>query len=444
MFSDKESFNKVVVEFKKQDKKLKDSLRDKRSKQDFFEHPTIRNYLSRKADSIIFSENHPQLIDSTTKENKKKTDHYELKIYKLFPDLFPYRNADVNSPTFYNQTTFYNHFPFLRALYYNALTSNDISVELGCQNKLEMCPIFFDSDFLHHKIQKTPSTFSRFLLKSISLSGHMFTMISIRNPETSEVLCTLILDSELSTFSNQVKARLHSKRWYTSFDEFDGLSNAPDTFFAITNYLDKHFSLGFDKSLELEKRSFYVINEKEQIALFLNWEKNKGSKEVYDRIATDPRVKILFDLNFEADNTWSLELTFTKMPPIINVSHNLQLTKGDNNCTLFSLNFIQAIAKMLSNKELADKIYALANHSDNVENIPTKEILVEIFREELKSYLPCYYGPTKIAKSQEELKNYHLRQRWNIGSSSLSFFYPLKSNESLNLEENRTILDCKV
>ncbi|MBA2651655.1 MAG: hypothetical protein H0U73_05255 [Tatlockia sp.] len=85
---------------------------------------------------------------------------------------------------------------------------------------------------------------------------------------------------------------------------------------------------------------------------------------------------------------------------------------------------------MLKDIEVADRIYKLSlavANPDNLENQKAKNALVRIFSEDLKSYLPCYYNQEDTKKSNEEIKEHHLKQRWNLGSASLPFFYPVES-----------------
>src|SRR6476620_839769 len=72
-------------------------------KQSFWTNPIIISYLSRA--SICFKDEHPLLIPSLNQTDYETSDHYELEVYKAFPDLVPFRNEFIVSPEFYASGT---------------------------------------------------------------------------------------------------------------------------------------------------------------------------------------------------------------------------------------------------------------------------------------------------------------------------------------------------
>ncbi len=78
---------------------------------------------------------------------------------------------------------------------------------------------------------------------------------------------------------------------------------------------------------------------------------------------------------------------------------------------------------MLSDKQTADRIFNIAKTIQTDKNAEAE--LVKVFREDLKAYLPCYYDTdTGLAKSEEELREFHLQQRWELGGLSLPLRFP--------------------
>ena len=92
------------------------------------------------------------------------------------------------------------------------------------------------------------------------------------------------------------------------------------------------------------------------------------------------------------------------------------------------MNFIEAMVEMLKQPKIADRIFGLARTVKSNPDAPG--ILVHIFQEDLKAYLPCYYDKaTGAPKSRAELEAFHLKQRWEIGGKSLSILHPLEQTK---------------
>lgn len=122
--------------------------------------------------------------------------------------------------------------------------------------------------------------------------------------------------------------------------------------------------------------------------------------------------------------------------PFIDASHHIQVSPEDSNCTIYGYKFIEAVAKMLNEPLHAQRIFALA---ENVEkgNLQASNDLREIFNEELKNYLPCYYT-NKHHNAPADIKEFHLQQRWNIGSEVFACCYaPKPTAEKISSEPKR-------
>lgn len=125
--------------------------------------------------------------------------------------------------------------------------------------------------------------------------------------------------------------------------------------------------------------------------------------------------------------------------PFIDASHDIQAAQDDGNCSLYGYNFLDAIAKMLNDKEIAEKIVKLAKLVSE-KNVEAEYALQRIFTEDLKNYLPCYYVDGQ-KKSFADLKEFHLAQRWNLGSDLLSQRYPARmTSEEIVTEPKRSPL----
>lgn len=149
------------------------------------------------------------------------------------------------------------------------------------------------------------------------------------------------------------------------------------------------------------------------VTLLLN---NLQDKNYFDYIS----ARILDYVSMNINGKFSGQIIQT---PFIDVSHNLQLGNDDMNCALYSLNFIKGLTEMLKNREIADKAYALASNIKT--SLSAEEELRIIFQETLKEYIPEYYDPHGTKKSPKALQEFHLQQRWDLGTLSLETFFPI-------------------
>ena len=117
-------------------------------------------------------------------------------------------------------------------------------------------------------------------------------------------------------------------------------------------------------------------------------------------------------------------LTHQPKMPIISVPHPLQYEgENDNNCVLYSMQMIEALVNLLDEPCKAELVFKWAEAA-NKKNLDAQDELFDFFSDTFRTYLPCYYNPiTREPKSPRELREFHLRQRWNIGSESFSMSY---------------------
>ena len=126
--------------------------------------------------------------------------------------------------------------------------------------------------------------------------------------------------------------------------------------------------------------------------------------------------------------------------PFIDASHHLQIEKDDKNCALYGISFIQGIGEMLKQPTIAGSVFELAR---SVKSNPSATAqLVRIFQEDLKAYLPCYYDASGSKKSQKEIEDFHLHQRWELGRRSISVLHPIKE-PMIRISEKNLFLEKK-
>ena len=325
-----EQFVAAVAEFeraheRKITKFLSSSLpEDQALIEEFFTHPIIYNYLSRKADTVHFLNNKP--ADSCLTP-------IEVEIYKLRPDLFPFRNETDNDG-------FYLSGAGKSTNFYLSLQNRYNHENLSITSARDIYEI---REHLDRRLSEKSDRLERFILTPNWKDGHATCMVHIVNPESRRVMASVFINS-----------------WQHQ---------------DYVNFLSYRFNLDATQAVE-------------------------------NNIQVDPN-----------------DVTRRKIP-FIDVSHQLQVLNEDSNCTLYGYNFIEAIAKMLGEPSKAKRIFELAEAVDKG-GLQASNELQGIFAEELKNYLPCYYE-NKKNKIPDDIKEFHLQQRWNLGSEILSYRYSSK------------------
>lgn len=172
---------------------------------------------------------------------------------------------------------------------------------------------------------------------------------------------------------------------------------------------------------------FHILNPEtgEVLAsIFINSWDNKEYSDYIDYRFNTIRGNILVKMKMQEQKK-DAEKIITHQIPLIDASHDIQVTSDDSNCTLYGYNFLDAIAKMLDDSKMANHVFDLAVKVSQKDQ-DAKTELQSIFRETLKKYLPCYYQDGK-RKQFLEFKEFHLVQRWNMANEILSRVYPVKS-----------------
>jgi hypothetical protein len=379
-----------------------------RLKNDFFSNPTIFSYLSRNAKKVNFLLNHPEFFDN--KEEKTNNDYYELKIYKLNTKLTLFRN-NVQSDQFYlAKTPAEDSASNFFSLRNNTLIAND---EVFIQKVSDITNIRDLINWFEHKekLNLTSSPLNnikslekiKFILSPNWQDTHAMLMVHILDNKNSRVLATVFINSIMK----EEQKRHIEKRFNNPCYYYYHINN--DTFESIKNKFE---------SKKLEKCEFF--NEG-RIGYRFNGD-ICASGDYYNNLIKNKDIDYIYDVY----NSSLGHVLFAKRQiPFIDASHNLQLKEEDQNCVLYGSNFIEGIGKMLQDQNRADSIYQLAKRIDQGDTQANEELSL-IFRVKLKDYLPCYYEKNGDTKSYEQIKEYHLHQRWDLDSEQLSFNTSLK------------------
>ncbi|MBA3602623.1 MAG: hypothetical protein H0W50_03065 [Parachlamydiaceae bacterium] len=151
-----------------------------------------------------------------------------------------------------------------------------------------------------------------------------------------------------------------------------------------------------------------------------SWYTSEEEQEI-DNAYKDKKINFIHKLD---EQKKQYILTGTRPVPFIDAPHKLQTHKEDENCAIYSYNFLQGAINMLESRDVAERIYRLAmqidsNKGNNTEREGNQKAMAKIFQEELKQYLPEYFDANGAQKSDSEIKQHHLHQRWNFGNQGM-------------------------
>lgn len=103
--------------------------------------------------------------------------------------------------------------------------------------------------------------------------------------------------------------------------------------------------------------------------------------------------------------------------PTVDASFELQIEKDDMNCSLYTYDIINAYVKLFTERDfLLNELVELAR---NIDKDGIKEQLLSILTSSVKQYLNQYYDSTGTRKSMREIKQYHMKLRWDLSSNWL-------------------------
>ncbi|MBA2368734.1 MAG: hypothetical protein H0V82_06895 [Candidatus Protochlamydia sp.] len=372
----------------------------------FFNDPIIQNYLSRHSKFVNFLENRPNL---NSDENKPyESDYFECKIYELAAKndamFLPYRK-DVMTDLFYESRT--SDPSIFRNMQSKA--SGKIKLTRKGYDLYEIRDYLRRVEFGKYsdKIEKDHKGIE-FIISPIGKDGHAMTILSVIQKNTFKHLASIFINS----FTNNDYYNLISNRFNLRENHSYALLEGSD----CEKFFEQIFEKLSGKStlIDLDLREGYILNPSFGVNL------SSEEKPIHDALQSQ-KIDLIHTLNkYETDTMYGIY--GTRIVTMIDASHTLQTQENDENCALYSLNFLQGIIDLLKNDDKAEIVYQLAEKIDSsnpLEKEFAKKSLSNIFNIVLRQYLPAYYNSEGIQKSEEEIKRHHLYQRWDLGSQGM-------------------------
>jgi hypothetical protein len=382
--------------------------------QELLTNSLIHDYLARDANSVEFNDNHPKLENN--KEDKENSDYYEIKIYKSLTFFSHYYRHNIDNEKYYLAGSACQNFINQQSMKLNTYYEKFgicISSVVDIYNVRHVINALsyghYSKELRNHLSQKSIKNESmRFILFPNWKDSHATVMIAIFDPANKKILATVLINSnQCQYYTESTLARFNFKDYY--FYRIDSKSKKMICGFIESNLNNDPLT-----------PSLCIRDDSNKIAYLLN--------EKYEHLAKlDELGREGIDLKLSINNGIDLTsyLYIDSSVPIIDASHCLQTQKEDENCSLYGLNFINAILSMLRDKEIAEHVYQLAQEF-SLQNNDAELKLKNIFGHELKRFLPCYYSDM-TEKSYGEIKEHHMRQRWEIGSKALATYFPVEN-----------------
>lgn len=413
----RDQFNESVQKFKREKNiKLKQlfDLQDPQSlqlREEFWSKHEIRSYLSRGSEAINFDNDHPML--DTDRQNKRHNDYYESRIYRIAAqqnwNIFPFRDV-VESNEYYLKGCVTPLDPDSDPL--QIATKCDDFTAFMEVHKPDDIVLLKTNDLYVRKLlldQQIKCGNARFVLVPIRKDNHVMAFIAVLEKGTDRILAAIHIDSQNlhGLFSQLVKAfHLRDETW-------SSVSGA-----ALTEkYTRMKEELSGEKvKIDSEKRIAYLLDE--PCSYFTS---TPNSVLAYDALVNN-QVDVIHNL-YHVNDELKFRMCDSRPVTFIDASNLLQTAKDDINCSIYSFNSLQAALRMLEDKEMSETIYQNAlkiGHGTDAEKKEAEEALLKTFRDDIKAYLPCYFNPDGTPKPEEELKEYHLKKRWELGSMAAS------------------------
>jgi hypothetical protein len=372
----------------------------------FLKDTIIRSYLTRDARQVEFQGDNPTL--DAKKDEKEKSDYYELKIYHHMGNHFIFRpdtsSANFGSDGVDNRRLFVGNF-------FKSIIDDYNSDDLIVTPQLD---IYKARHFLNKYTFKLDNATSekrvRFIITPVWKDNHAIFMLHIADLTTRRILASVFINSwDKKRYYEYLELRFNNINYYNY-----PVESAPDS---TKKYLSDTFGIDIkNKSLIKQFQQpdkFTPMNIETKIGYATN-------RKTAIRLYREEKCEALFLFEDKDD----AELRVMRKVPWIDSSHSLQTGSGDKDCALYSLNITKAVAQMLNNSDIADQVYQLAQLVDK-RNSSASESLSIIFKDGLKDYLPSYYSERK-AKDPKEIRQFHLQERWNIDSELLEHYYFFK------------------
>jgi hypothetical protein len=449
--------------------KLKDLLNKEKhpeAYQAFWDNPIIRNYLSRDATNITFDvSNRPILSESKTKDEHDTTDHYELKLYKIRTNEVLFRGEKMlassdSGENFYSQGVHDYQWNLLPKLIDQPASRDVAAVRFVSSPQCEL-RVSGAKSFVRNMLTlefQSDKRIQRFHPIIYQYPGHVAAALVIMDPSKNRILNAILINTVHANgfwtrnyWFDEFKRRFSDKiESYKSPNPYPEPEEQDIDRQELRQHIKTQFNLDIDNISIIEQErakqkyhrplfNFFskaqpnvVINKSTKTACILELDRGPSWHELdekYRFVYKSTEIEKIYLLEGVEANKSHVRIWIKPPTQVIDASHHLQTADDDGNCALYALNFVNAMLSLLNDSVSADKIYNLALDA-NKNNQQAQTELVGIFRNDLKSLLPCYYDPSKSRpKSPEELKKFHLQQRWNLGGKSIQILHPLKEED---------------
>lgn len=384
------------------------------------ENPIIHGYLARDVTKVQFADTHPLLTDSDNPEENDRTDHHELRIYKLLPNVVAYREGSINTAEFYKEGTNKGGDKLFKEEM-ELLNKQHTHINAGDPRDIYRIATYIRGYDFAGLTHISPQQTAVFLLSPNWKDSHASTIVSIIDPVTQRVLLSLFLNSaQNDTCYEYSKPRfLGQENWSTR--------TMPHHKSSLFDYVKRIFPEAMNDSKFSSKPPTLVMNSTENAALLVNYTDDDYDSEQYLAFIKQYKNHTIFHVK-----DGEMDIRYRRQIPFLDVSHHLQTEEDDMNCALYGLNFIQAITTLLTQPAIAAQVI---EHARTIYQqgegaplaIDAENKLKTIFKEQLKAYLPAYYSSENGEKRvPTALREFHLKQRWILGQHSLDYFYPIK------------------
>lgn len=402
---DRGAFITAVRNFKKKHNvKFKELFSEKISsfqlRKDFISKPEIIHYMSRTSDFVGFIDDHPKF--EVNKENKLKNDYYEWKIYRIIKEnnifMSPYR-SHVLDDLFYNSGT-KNKAQINRIVIKSSETPKNLMILDGI-DPYEIRESIANLQFLGNRnicLVLTPNY----------KDEHAMTMLSIIEKNSNRILAMIYINSWSDYgFYSQIKRNFFITGGRDSI-KFMGDDRTASIYNSFKSQLGKE-TLHIDRDLKVG----YLLDESERYS-------TPQANKIHEAMQKGD-IKLMHNI-FKFGDKYIYRVMDTREVPFLDLSHELQTADDDQNCSIYTLNFTHAIQQLLRDDKTSDRVYQAGldlNSQNKEEKVLAVESLTSIFKTEIKKYLPYYYNSDGTRKSDPELKDFHLKIRWDLGSKAL-------------------------
>lgn len=362
-----------------------------------FANTAVQNYLFRNSSEVSFCKSRPVLNDNLAS-------FFENEIYQNSPFSIPFRREtsraelEESMNQLLNESAAENPNP-------------DISLQfLPDTYRIRQMICDFENPGYHFSdvmVQSKITEHSKFVITA----GYSSTFVHILDTRNQKTLATLFIPS-LSTppYFRAISDNYNLKRYFTS-------TLSQTRYQQTMIMLQEKFQIDASKALETviddkENRMRYVIN----------------CRMIPD---TDPTQFNKIILIRESIGTLIENSKIT----LLDASHSLFRSQSQEIQCLYGCNFAIAVRNMLSDKQIAEQVMQLAANLET--DLSAARTLTDLFKEDLKRYLTCYYSvkqvdnsgwiaffkrtPSWIAeeKTAQEVELFHNRQLWNLGIQAI-------------------------